>query len=216
MIVWAAAAGAAVLVGLLMIWGGRVPAALRPYAAATLMLGLAAYVLQGRADLPSAPVPPPASADADADFGQPLAIDNGQMADRFGPAGKWLGLADRMTKNGKTADAAATLQAGLKQNPGNVDLLVALGNVLVAHGGGAVTGAAALAFDRAAAADPAHPAPPFFSGLALAQAGDLAGADRVWRGLLARSPADAPWRADLEARLAGLQVDLGAAPPAAR
>jgi cytochrome c-type biogenesis protein CcmH len=74
--------------------------------------------------------------------------------------------------------------------------------------------AAALAFDEAARRDPTHPAPPFFAGLALAQGGDLKGADIVWSQLLARSPADAPWRRDLEIRLAQLHAAMGPDPTA--
>ena len=39
-------------------------------------------------------------------------------------------------------------------------------------------------------------------GLAFAQAGQIDRAEQIWRDLLARAPADAPWRADLEQRLA--------------
>src|SRR3546814_11168483 len=74
--------------------------------------------------------------------------------------------------------------------------------------------AAALAFDEAVKRDPAHPAAPFFAGLAMAQGGDLKGANAVWSDLLARSPANAPWRADLEMRLAQIRRAMGPALPA--
>src|SRR3546814_10327093 len=41
----------------------------------------------------------------------------------------------------------------LESNPDNVDLWVAFGNALVAHGGGVMSPAAALAFDEAAKRD---------------------------------------------------------------
>jgi cytochrome c-type biogenesis protein CcmH len=58
-----------------------------------------------------------------------------------------------------------------------------------------------LAFRRAEAAQPANPGPPFFLGLALAQSGRLQEGRTVWVDLLSRTPADAPWRADLMLRL---------------
>ena len=61
--------------------------------------------------------------------------------------------------------------------------------------------AAQFAFEKAAEISPNHPGPPFFLGLGLAQAGKMDEAGEVWRGLLARAPNDAPWKADLEARL---------------
>jgi cytochrome c-type biogenesis protein CcmH len=41
-------------------------------------------------------------------------------------------------------------------------------------------------------------------GLALANSGRAEEAGQVWRGLLARTPKEAPWRVDLEARLTAI------------
>jgi cytochrome c-type biogenesis protein CcmH/NrfG len=170
------------------------------------MLGLAGYALQGNPSLPGKPVEVAAEPEG---FGDALTDQRQGMADRFGPAAQWLGLSDGFARTGKTELAAQTLEKGLEKYPDNVDLWVGLGNALTAHGGGMMSPAAALAFDEAARRDPAHPAPPFFAGLALAQGGDLKGAEAVWSQLLARSPADAPWRPDLEMRLAQLRQALG-------
>jgi cytochrome c-type biogenesis protein CcmH len=197
---------AAVLTWGAMIWGGHLPKGARPLAGAAVMLGLTGYALQGSPSVVGKPVHIVSEPEG---FGDALKDGRQGMADRFGPAAQWLGMSDGLGRIGKTELAAQTLENGLKKYPDNVDLWVGLGNALVAHGGGVMSPAAALAFDEAARRDPSHPAPPFFAGLALAQSGDLQGAAGVWNQLLERSPADAPWRADLEARLAQLDQAIG-------
>ena len=206
---WVMLAAALTIAGI--FWLGKLPAAARPLAGAAVMLGLAGYALQGHPSLPGKPVA--GAAGEPEGFGEAITDQRQGMADRFGPAAQWLGLSDGFARTGKTELAAQTLEKGLEKYPDNVDLWVGLGNALAAHGGGMMSPAAALAFDEAARRDPAHPAPPFFAGLALAQGGDLKGAETVWSQLLTRSPADAPWRPDLEMRLAQLRQALGPQPP---
>lgn len=189
-----------------MIWLGRLPTAARPLPGAAVMLGLTGYALQGSPALPGHPVAKAAEPEG---FGEAITDRQQGMANRFGPAAQWIGMSDGFMRTGKTELAAQTLEKGLERYPDNVDLWVGLGNALVAHGGGVMSPAAALAFDEAAKRDPSHPAPPFFAGLAMAQSGDLKGAEAVWNQLLQRSPADAPWRPDLEMRLAQLRQAMG-------
>lgn len=201
---WVLLAAALTIGGI--FWLGRLPAAARPLAGAAVMLGLAGYALQGSPSLAGKPV---LTAQEPEGFGEALTDQRQGMAERFGPAAQWLGMSDGFARTGKTELAAKTLEKGLEKYPDNVDLWVGLGNALAAHGGGMMSPAAALAFDEAAKRDPSHPAPPFFAGLALAQGGDFKGAEAVWSGLLERSPADAPWRGDLEMRLAQLRQAMG-------
>ena len=187
----------------LIVWAAtlltaRLPVSARLPLGIAVMLGLTGYLLVGQPGAAGSPV----ARAAPTGFGEALEDPRNGMSDRFGDAAQWLGISDGMMRGGNTLAAAQILEQGLRRYPGNVDLWVGFGNALVAHSGGIMTPAAAMAFDRAADIDPGHPAPPFFAGLALAQGGDLAGARVIWQQLLDRSPPDAPWRADLESRLA--------------
>ena len=84
-----------------------------------------------------------------------------------------------------------------------------MGNALTLYAGGLITPAAELAFERAAKLAPDHPAPPYFTGLAYAQAGQFDRARDIWTQLLARAPANAPWRANVVNRLAELDAFQG-------
>jgi len=124
----------------------------------------------------------------------------------YGRSGSWLVLADALTRQGQFGAAADILHKATLENPKDADLWVALGNALIGHAGGVITPSAKLAFTRAATIAPDHPGPPFFIGLALAQAGRLPEARTIWADLLARSPVDAPYRTDLQARLMRLDA----------
>lgn len=181
-------------------WGGLPRSAFEPVAAA-LLLGLAGYALQGRPDEPGSPVAQRAQAAA---FDEQEAETRARMGQRFGNGRQWLVAADGAMRAGLPQAAVTYIKSGLKENPRDPDLWVGLGNALIVHNGGQVSPAATYAFQRAADIAPQHPGPPFFMGLAFAQSGQFSQARTIWTQLLARAPAGAPWRADLEARLAQL------------
>ena len=176
--------------------------------AAALLLAIAGYALQGNPQMIGNPVdaaeaaPAPPAAEA--------ALRRA-MTGRFSSEGEVLSYADAFNAAGHSRSSVSILSATLKKEPSNPDLWVGLGNALVIHGGGMMNPAAQFAFERAAELAPTHPGPPFFFGLALAQSGKFDEAGDVWRGLLARAPDQAPWKADLEARLA----QIGQSPRAA-
>jgi cytochrome c-type biogenesis protein CcmH len=210
LVLLAAAAVFAALVTLL-----KLPRAGWELVGAALLVGIAGYALQGSPGQPGAPKPPVENA-ASAD--EALLKQRQGMGEAFGSGQSWLILADGLSRGGQYASAAQVLRKGLQQSPKDPDLWVALGNALVAHSEGFISPAAQFAFQRAATLSPQHPGPPFFMGLALAQSGRLAEARTIWAALLARAPAEAPWKADLEARLARLDAMIGqgggdAAPP---
>jgi cytochrome c-type biogenesis protein CcmH len=173
---------------------------------AALLLGISGYALQGhpgQAGAPKAPIENARAADA-------ATISERQaMGNKFGTSQSWLILADALTRQGQYAAAADVLRSAVRKDPKDADLWVAMGNALVGHSDGLISPAAQLAFQRAADISPAHPGPPFFMGLALAQSGKLPEARAIWMKLLARTPVDAPYRDDLSARLARINQMMG-------
>jgi len=182
--------------------------------AAALVFGMAGYALQASPALPGAPKAP-----AQTISGDPASLVNARRAldGKSGPANdNWLVIGDALARDGQYADAAGVMLGAVQSNPGNSEAWLALANALVAHADGMLTPASLFAFQRATEAAPADPGPPFFLGLSLAQSGRFSEAHGLWGELLARSPPDAPWRADLESRIArldGLIAQQQAAPP---
>lgn len=169
--------------------------------AAALLLGVAGYALQGSPGQPGSPVE---SHEAAAKIDVKDAVAQRAMRTGYGDDAAWLDISTALARNGSTLEAAQILRNQIAKRPDSADLWLGYGNALVAHGDGMISPAAEFAFQRAAAISPEHPGPPFFLGLALAQQGKTAEAGEIWRGLLMRSPPDAPWRADLEARLGAI------------
>lgn len=176
---------------------------------AALLLGLSGYALQGSPGQGGAPKPPVETQET-AD--EALIAQRQAMGSAFGSGQSWLIVADGLSRRGQFGAAAQVLRSAVRRNPRDADLWVALGNALVGHGNGFISPAAQFAFQRAATISPQHPGPPFFMGLALAQSGRLAEARTIWAELLAQAPAEASYRADLEARLARLDGMIAAQP----
>lgn len=195
---WVAILVIALVVLGLMILVLKLPRTGWEVTAAALLFGISGYALQGHPGQPGAPQAPIENAKL-AD--QTLIKERQQMGSAFGQGQSWLILADALTRQGQYGAAADVLRSAIAKSPQDADLWVALGNALVGHTDGVITPAAQFAFQKAANIAPDHPGPPFFMGLALAQTGRLAEARALWAELLARSAADAPYRADLEARL---------------
>lgn len=186
-----------------LLWRfGKLPRSGIELALAASLLGVTGYVWQGEPSQPGAPVERKDKPRAELDTA--LRSMRAATTDQYGDAAKVAEFADTLDRMGMTREAVIAVKTGMRKDQNNPDLWVALGNALVAHGGGALSPAAEFAFQRGAQLSPEHPAPPFFMGLALANSGRAEDAGQVWRGLLARTPKDAGWRADLEARLTAI------------
>ena len=181
---------------------GKLSRATYEMAAAALLLGVAGYAWQGHPGMAGVSIQPAEQPDS---FDEDTIDARNAMGERFGTAREWLVFSDSLNRAGKHGAAANYLRNGVKEHPVDPDLWVGLGNALVVHANGVVTPAAQFAFQKAADLSPEHPGPPFFLGLAYAQSGKIDQAREIWTELLARSSEDAPWRADLESRLAAME-----------
>lgn len=182
----------------------KLPRSGREAVGAALLLGVAGYALQGSPGLPGAPKE--AAQDVVSDKAA-LVDARGEVVDRtIPPSNRWVVIADGMARHGQYANAAQVLLGAVEDDPKNAEAWLALGNALLAHSDGLLTPASLYAYRRAEAAAPGSPGPPFFIGLAMAQSGRLAEGRATWARLLERSPPDAPWRADLSARLQQLDA----------
>lgn len=166
---------------------------------AALLVGVAGYGLQASPGLPGAPKPAQEKA---ADNAELMVEARKSLGD--GAGGSMVITADAFARRGHYADAAGLLLGAVEKDPRNSEAWLALANALVGHADGTLTPASHYAFRKASETAPGHPGPPFFYGLALAQSGRFDEARALWAQILAASPADAPWRADLTQRLAQL------------
>lgn len=203
--VWAILLLLTAIAALAVIVGGRIAPKARMPLAAALTLGLVGYAATGQPHVPAAPVLQPEVNLADSEnYGEEIDASLGGVADRYGTGPQWQALADQLTRRGQFSRAARVMSAAVRAHPDSADIWVRYGSALMLQGGGA-TPASELAFDQAERLDPSSPGPAYFRGLGAIQAGDLDAGEAAWSALLARSPADAPWRANLEQQLAALR-----------
>lgn len=185
-----------------LVWLGKLPRSTYELTGAALLLGVAGYAWQGNPGMAGVSIEP---AEKPNSFDDSSIESRKEMGERFGSAREWLVFSDALNRSGKHVAAANYLRNGVKEHPNDPDLWVGLGNALVVHADGIITPAAQFAFQKAADISPEHPGPPFFLGMAYAQSGKIDQARAIWTELLERSPEEAPWRKDLESRLAAME-----------
>lgn len=201
---WILVVGLAAIAFLVAAFLLKAPRGGREAIASALVLGIAGYALQAHPDLAGAPK---ASSQDPANEAAAMVEVRQQLGDKQGlPDDNWLVIGDALARHGQFADAARVYLGAVERNPGSVEGWLALANALVAHADNSLTPASVLAYRRAGEAEPAHPGPPFFLGLALAQSGRFDEARTTWAALLENTPPDAPWRPELEQRLAALDA----------
>jgi cytochrome c-type biogenesis protein CcmH len=168
---------------------------------AALLFGLAGYALQGSPGMAGAP----AATAPEANAGNLALVDaRRQMFDPNRAPSRFVTVADGFARRGQFEDAAVILSGEVSQNSNDGEAWLALANALVEHADGSLTPAALHAYGKAQAVLPRHPGPSYFLGVSLIRSGRPAEARQLWIETLEKAPADAPWRPQMEERLARL------------
>ncbi len=114
----------------------------------------------------------------------------------------WTVLAPVLGRLGRYDDAARAWRNAIAHAGDNAERRADLGEVLVGAAGGIVTGEAKAEFERAVAMNADEVKASYFLGLAAEQDGRTADAASIWKAMLAKGPADAPWRPVVQSALA--------------
>ncbi|MHC4044215.1 MULTISPECIES: c-type cytochrome biogenesis protein CcmI [unclassified Bradyrhizobium] len=113
----------------------------------------------------------------------------------------WNVLAPVLERLGRFDDAVRAYRNSLTYNGESAERRSDLGEAISAAAGGVVTVEAKAEFERAQALNADDPKANYFLGLAAEQDGRKDDAATIWRALLAKAPADAPWRALVQSSL---------------
>jgi len=117
----------------------------------------------------------------------------------------------------KYDDAADAFRRASEVDPGDPQILLALGESLALGADGAVIPAAQAAFDKALEISPDHVGARFYTAEGLDQKGRSQEAFDIWLKIVGDTPADAPWLSALMQRLEAtakkLDIDLASVLP---
>lgn len=114
----------------------------------------------------------------------------------------WNVLAPVLERLGRFDDAVRAYRNAITYNGESAERRSDLGEAITAAAGGVVTAEAKTEFERAHALNADDPKANYFLGLAAEQDGRKDDAANIWRALLAKAPADAPWRPLVQSSLA--------------
>lgn len=113
----------------------------------------------------------------------------------------WTVLAPVLARLGRYDDAVGAYRNVITYAGDSAERRSDLGEALAMVAGGVVTAEAKAEFERAVAQDANEPRANYFLGLAAEQDGRKIDAAAIWRAMLAKAPADAPWRPLVQAAL---------------
>jgi cytochrome c-type biogenesis protein CcmH len=105
----------------------------------------------------------------------------------------WEVIAPVYLRLGRFDDAIKARRKALALLGETAERQADLGEALTAAANGTVTKEASAAFDRASALDHENMKALYYQGLAAEQAGRPGDAAKIWQGIIANAPSDAPW-----------------------
>jgi cytochrome c-type biogenesis protein CcmH len=114
----------------------------------------------------------------------------------------WTVIAPVLAKLGRFDEAITAFRNAITYNGDSAARRADLGEAMMAAANGVITADAKSEFDRAVALDADEVKARYFLGLAAEQDGRGPEAAAIWRAMLAKAPADAPWRPVVTAALA--------------
>jgi cytochrome c-type biogenesis protein CcmH len=178
-----------------------------------LTLGL--YLNYGSPGMPSYPIAGRANAPLEsAQIGELVAKVEARLRTHPEDGEGWDVIAPVYLRLGRFRDAADAFDRASKLKGESVKRLVGLAEASVLGADGIVTEEARLAYEKVLKLEPGRADARFWLALAKEQDGSLAEALSAYKALLAESPAEAPWRATVEQRVAEVSGRLSGAEPA--
>lgn len=121
----------------------------------------------------------------------------------------WLLLGRSLRTIENYDEASRAFERALALTGRAPDVLSEYGEILVLAHGGRVAEPARRIFEETLKAAPAEPRARYYLGLAKAQQGDPRAALQDWVDLIAMSPPDAPWLADIRREIQGVATAAG-------
>jgi cytochrome c-type biogenesis protein CcmH len=175
--------------------GGRRVTALVVTAIAIPLLAAPLYALLGSPDLPGEPAAGRVAAAKQQtnSIGVMIARIEAHLEEEPEDGRGWEVLAPVYMRLERYDEAVKARRNALKLLGDTATREVDLGEALTAQAGGSVTPEAKAVFDHAIEIDANDFKAMFYLGLAAEQSGETADAARIWRGLIAKAPAGAPW-----------------------
>jgi cytochrome c-type biogenesis protein CcmH len=191
-------------------------------AAAGIVIPLIAVALYGALGSPELPGQPIAARTPNSEealerspIGQLLARVEAHLEENPNDGRGWEVVAPVYMKLERYDDAAKARRQAIVLLGETAARDVDLGEAITAAANGVISDEAKVAFDRAIKLDAENYKAQFYLGLAAEQDGNKAEASRIWRALIAKAPAGAPWLVVVQQSLERVDAPAAAAIAAA-